>query len=132
MPSPVDSRDVVLVLNADKNANIIEKLRTSGLSGLSKDELYSATQSLYEDTQSNVDAKFSHLFSGARPPDNNEYDVHLVRLRGVSPSLRGLNRGANQMDRLDAFRKIHENRVKVDVSPRVDSYAYAADHIYIR
>ncbi len=131
MPSSVDPHDVVLVLNADTNADVIEKLRTSGLSGLSKDELYKATQGLYKDTQPNIDTKFGRFFSGAEAPGNNEYDVHVVRLRGVSPSLRGLDRDVNQMDRLDVFRRLRESGLKVDVSPRVSSHAYEK-HVYTR
>jgi len=127
MPSAAEPHDVVFILNADRKADTIEKLRTSGLSGLSPDELYSATQALRKDTRSNIDTAFNHWFSGDHRSSSSaapEYDVHLVRIRGVPPHLRGLDRTVNQMDRLDAFRKLTEQGVKVEVSPRQPPDAY--------
>lgn len=129
--SHADSHDVLLILNAS-HGDTLEKLKTSGLSGLSKDELYRVTQALYKDTPSNIDKLRYWLTDAARSTNNTEYDAHVVRLRGVPSTLRGFDRRANQMDRLDGFRKLKEIGTKVEVGPRVPSDAYATGHYYGR
>lgn len=123
---------LVLVVNVGRDS-VINAIRSGGIAALERDQLYNATQDLWVGTES--DFKCSSLaqwFSEDRTvTEESEYDVHLIRIdiAGDDP---GLHRGANQMDRLDAFRRFQKTGIKVMVSPRLPSKAYVTGDLYPR
>lgn len=132
-PAAVPTRWVlVLVINAGRDG-VIDALRSGGVAALEGDQLYQATQALWlgpeaEFRRSNLSEWFSEARAVAEP---SEYDVHLVRVE-LSSDDPGLHRNANQMDRLDAFRRFQSMGFKATVSPRLPSDAYGTTDVYSR
>lgn len=132
-PAAVPTRWVlVLVINAGRDG-VIDALRSGGVAALEGDQLYQATQALWlgpeaEFRGSNLSEWFSEARAVAEP---SEYDVHLVRVE-LSSDDPGLHRNANQMDRLDAFRRFQSMGFKATVSPRLPSDAYGTTDVYSR
>lgn len=123
---------LVLVINAGRDG-VIDALRSGGVAALEGDQLYQATQALWlgpeaEFRRSNLSEWFSEARAVAEP---SEYDVHLVRVE-LSSDDPGLHRNANQMDRLDAFRRFQSMGFKATVSPRLPSDAYGTTDVYSR
>lgn len=127
-----DRWTLVLVINAGR-AHVIDGLRVGGVVSLDGDQLYQATQALWFGTTADFDASaLSKWFEVAKGDDqDSEYDVHLVRCE-LDGDDRGLHRNANQMDRLDAFRRIKAKGYKCVVSPRLRSDAYGKTDVYSR
>ncbi len=123
---------VVLVINADRE-NIIDTLRSGGAATLADDHLYKATQALWFGAEEDFETStLAAWFSEDRAVTHTtEYDVHLIRfdLREDDP---GLHRGASQLDRLDAFRRLRSSGLKAAVSPRLPSDAYGTTDTYSR
>ena len=134
-PIPVqdaDSWTLVLVVNAGR-ASVVNGLREGGVVSQEGDQLYQATQALWFGRTS--DYKTSEL-SGwfdedKRVEETSEYDVHLIKFE-IEGDDRGLCRNANQMDRLDAFRRVKAKGYKCVVSPRLPSDAYGTTDVYSR
>lgn len=123
---------LVLVINAGRDG-VIDALRSGGVAALKGDQLYQATQALWlgpeaEFCGSNLSEWFSEARAVAEP---SEYDVHLVRVE-LSSDDPGLHHNANQMDRLDAFRRFQSMGFKATVSPRLPSDAYGTTDVYSR
>ncbi|HOU54035.1 MAG TPA: hypothetical protein PLQ97_08920 [Myxococcota bacterium] len=132
-PAAVPTRWVlVLVINAGRHG-VIDALRSGGVAALEGDQLYQATQALWLGTEADFQrSNLSEWFSEARAvAEPSEYDVHLVRVE-LSSDDPGLHRNANQMDRLDAFRRFQSMGFKATVSPRLPSDAYGTTDVYSR
>lgn len=127
-----DRWTLVLVVNAGR-AGVIDGLRAGGVVSLDGDQLYQATQALWFGTATDfeVSALSSWFDEGKGVEETSEYDVHLVKLE-LDGDDRGLHRNANQMDRLDAFRRVKAKGYKCDVSPRLPSDAYGTTDVYSR
>jgi hypothetical protein len=136
--SPVITNEVptrwilVLVINAGRES-VIGALRSGGVAAVKGDQLYQATQALWLGPESEFRrSNLSDWFSEARAvPEPSEYDVHLVRVE-LSSDDPGLHRNANQMDRLDVFRRFQSIGCKATVSPRLPSEAYGTTDVYAR
>lgn len=123
---------LVLVVNAGRES-VIDALRAGGGPALQGDQLYQATQALWlgsaaEFERSGLAQWFGKERAVSAP---SEYDVHLIRLE-IGADDAGLHRNANQMDRLDAFRRFQATGFKAAVSPRLASDAYATTGVYGR
>ncbi|MFO0695416.1 MAG: hypothetical protein U0230_17770 [Polyangiales bacterium] len=125
-------RVLVLVINASRDG-VIHALRSGGLAALEGDLLYQATQALWLGSEAEYrNSNMSDWFSNDRAvSEPSEYDVHLVRVELPSDDP-GLHRNANQMDRLDAFRRFQSASLKATVSPRLPSEAYGTTEVYSR
>jgi hypothetical protein len=123
---------LVLVINAGRES-VIDALRSGGVAALEGDQLYRATQALWLGPEAEFRrSNLSEWFSESRAvPEPSEYDVHLVRVE-LSSDDPGLHRNANQMDRLDAFRRFQSMGFKATVSPRLPSDAYGTTDVYSR
>jgi hypothetical protein len=123
---------LVLVINAGRES-VIDALRAGRGSAWQGDQLYEATQALWVGSA----AEFEHSglaqwFGTERAvPKPSEYDVHLIRL-DIATDDAGLHRNANQLDRLDAFRRFQATGFKATVSPRLPSNAYGTTDVYSR
>lgn len=126
---------LVLVINAGQE-EIIQSLKTNRLVMQNEVEvLYSATQALWMDSEAAFSkSELKSRFSDAceeRESKKSEYDVHFLQIElykhdpGFCPNV-------NQIDRLDAFRRLPENSGKVVVSPRLPSKAYENTDVYSR
>jgi hypothetical protein len=115
---------LVLVINAGKE-RVIEALRSGGVAALHGDQLYQATLALWVGPETEfLRSKLAEWFTEAcAVSEPSEYDVHLVRVE-VSSDDPGLHRNANQMDRLDAFRRFQSRGVPSTLSPRLPADAY--------
>lgn len=123
---------LMLVINAGRDS-VIDAVRNGGVAALDGDQLYQATQALWFGDETNfkrlrLDKWFSEERAVAEP---TEYDVHLIRVDCASDDS-GLHRNANQMDRLDAFRRFQSMGFKATVSPRLPSDAYGTTDVYSR
>ena len=96
-------------------------------------DIYPSIQALWIGNK----AEFSHFktwFSKEQEVQENEYseyDVYLVKIE-LKQSDNGFIRNANQLDRFDAFRRLPDNTLKVYISPRLPSKAYANKDFYSR
>lgn len=120
---------LVLVVNAE--SDIIKTLRQGRFGDIDSDKLYQATQSLwmgdrFELTSSSILEWFNEERSATK---QTEYDVYLIRIE-LEQHDSGLRRGANQMDRLDAFRRIPLSNATV--SSRLPPDAYGAAHVFYK
>lgn len=126
---------LVLVINAGQE-EIIQSLKTNCRVMPNEVEvLYSATQALWMDSEAAFSkSELKSRFSDAREEresKKSEYDVHFLQIElykhdpGFCPNV-------NQIDRLDAFRRLPENSGKVVVSPRLPSKAYENTDVYSR
>jgi hypothetical protein len=126
---------LVLVINAS-HQSVIGSLRAGEGPALQGDQLYDATQALWFGSEADFARfGFAQWFSKDREVTTpSEYDVHLIRLDiAADDAGAGFRRSANQLDRLDAFRRLQETGLKVEVSPRLPSDAYGtADLFYKR
>lgn len=132
-PIAESTRNVlVLVVNAGRDG-IIEALRATGDSALLGDQLYQATQALWFGSAAEFDGSgLAQWFGNDRTVTHpSEYDVHLIRI-DIPADDAGLRRNANQMDRLDAFRRFQASGFKATVSPRLPSDAYGTTDVYSR
>lgn len=127
-----DRWSLVLVVNAERS-RVIGGLRDGGVVSLDGDQLYQATQALWFGPAADFEASsLSSWFDETREVvENSEYDVHLIKLE-LDGDDRGLRRNANQMDRLDAFRRVKAKGYKCVVSPRLPSDAYGTTDVYSR
>jgi len=123
---------LVLVINAGRES-VVDALRSRDVAPLKSDQLYQATQALWLGTEDQFQSSsMSDWFNEAHAvSDPSEYDVHLVRVELASDDS-GLHRNANQMDRLDAFRRLQSMGFKATVSPRLPSAAYGTTGVYGR
>jgi len=123
---------LVLVINA-RHERVIDALRAGGGSALQEDQLYEATQALWFGSVAEFERSgLAQWFGTERAvTEPSEYDVHLIRL-DVAADDAGLHRNANQMDRLDAFRRFQATGFKATVSPRLPSDAYGTTDVYSR
>jgi hypothetical protein len=123
---------LILVVNASRE-NVISAVRTGGVGALDGDQLYQATQALWVGNEKDFGrSNLAEWFRSDRGvAEETEYDVHLIRIDidGDDP---GLHRGANQIDRLDAFRRFQTIGFKATVSPRLPSDAYGTTEVYSR
>ena len=123
---------LVLVVNAERS-QVIEGLEAGGLDALEGDALYRATQAMWFGSERDFrQSDLAPWFATGRQVDHpSEYDVRLVRI-DVEGDDAGLHRNANQLDRLDAFRRLRSGRHVVVVSARLPSEAYDSSAIYGR
>lgn len=123
---------LVLVINAGRES-VIDALRAGGGSALQGDQLYQATQALWLGSAAEFERSgLAQWFGTERAvTEPSEYDVHLIRL-DIAADDAGLHRNANQMDRLDAFRRFQATGFKATVSPRLPSDAYGTTDVYSR
>lgn len=123
---------LVLVINAGRES-LIDALRADGGSALLGDQLYQATQALWLGSAAEFERSgLAQWFGTERAVTApSEYDVHLVRLE-IAADDAGLHRSANQLDRLDAFRRLQAKAFRATVSPRLPSDAYGTTDIYSR
>lgn len=123
---------LVLVINAGRES-LIDALRAGGGSALQRDQLYQATQALWLGSAAEFERSgLAQWFGTERAvTEPSEYDVHLIRLDMAADDA-GLHRNANQMDRLDAFRRFQATGFKATVSPRLPSDAYGTTDVYSR
>ena len=61
----------------------------------------------------------------------SEYDVYLVQIK-LKESDDGFKQNVDQLDRIDAFRKLTDLSLQVKVSPRLRVEAYQNTGVYIR
>ena len=126
---------LVLVINAGQE-EIIQSLKTNRRVTQNEVEvLYSATQALWMDSEAAFSkSELKSRFSDAREEresKKSEYDVHFLQIE-LSKHDPGFCPNVNQIDRLDAFRRLPENSGKVVVSPRLPSKAYENTDVYSR
>jgi hypothetical protein len=123
---------LVLVINAGRES-VIDALRTGGGSALQRDQLYQATQALWLGSAAEFErSDLAQWFGTERAvTEPSEYDVHLIRL-DIAADDAGLHHNANQMDRLDAFRRLQVTGFKATVSLRLPSDAYGTTDVYSR
>lgn len=123
---------LVLVINAGRES-VIDALRAGGGSALQGDQLYQATQALWLGSAAEFERSgLAQWFGTERAVTGpSEYDVHLIRL-DIAADDAGLHCNANQMDRLDAFRRFQATGFKASVSPRLPSDAYGTTDVYSR
>lgn len=123
---------LVLVINAGREG-IIDALRAGGGSALLGDQIYQATQALWLGNPVEFERSgLAQWFAKERAVTQlTEYDVHLVRF-DIAVDDAGLQRNANQMDRLDAFRRFLTSGFKASISPRLPSDAYGTTDVYSR
>ncbi len=126
---------LVLVINAGQE-EIIQSLKTNRRVRQNEVEvLYSATQALWMDSEAAFSkSELKSRFSDAREEresKKSEYDVHFLQIE-LSKHDPGFYANVNQIDRLDAFRRLPENSGKVVVSPRLPSKAYENTDVYSR
>ena len=122
---------LVLVVNAGRES-VIDAVRTGGVAALNGDQLYQATQALWLGKETDFELSLGGWFNKERVvSEPSEYDVYLIRVEmaGDDP---GLHRNANQLDRLDAFRRFQSMGFKATVSPRLPSDAYGTTDVYSR
>lgn len=119
---------LILVINANREG-VIDALR--GHKSLETDQLYEATQALWLGSKKEFESGPARWFgNGCEIGDLSEYDVCLVRFE-LNEDDRGFHRDANQMDRLDAFRRLQTKNLSPTVSQRVSPDAYR-DMFYSR
>lgn len=123
---------LILVINAGRES-VIEALRGERGSALHGDVLYQATQALWCGSANEFERSgLGEWFGSDRTTTTpSEYDVHLVRI-DIANDDTGLHRNANQMDRLDAFRRFQATGFKATVSSRLPSDAYGSTAVYSR
>lgn len=119
---------LVLVINANREG-VIDALR--GHKSMETDQLYEATQALWLGSKKEFESGPERWFGkGCEISELSEYDVCLVRYE-LNEDDRGFHRNANQMDRLDAFRRLQAKGLSPKVSQRVSCDAYR-DNFYSR
>lgn len=126
---------LVLVINAGQE-EIIQSLKTNCRVMPNEGEaLYRATQALWMDSEADFSkSELKNRFYDAREEresKKSEYDVHFLQIELYKRDP-GFYPNANQIDRLDAFRRLPENSGKVIVSPRLPSKAYENTDVYSR
>lgn len=125
--------NLVLVLNVGQE-EVLESLRTNNrVMPHEGDALYRATQALWMGSEadflkSELTSRFSNI-PEEQQREKSEYDVYFVKIE-LHELESGFSQNASQIDRLDAFRKLHENSGKVEVSPRLPSKAYENTGVY--
>ncbi|QSV64254.1 MAG: hypothetical protein HEQ26_17370 [Dolichospermum sp. DL01] len=124
---------LLLVINASRQ-NIIDPLKSNHhITDDFSNEIYRITQALWMGNIREFSQFETWFFQDKEVSENeySEYDVYLVKIE-LKYSDKGFSRNANQLDRLDAFRKLPENTLNVYVSPRLPSKAYANKDFYSR
>ena len=124
---------LLLVINASRQ-NIIDPLKSNHhITDDFSNEIYRITQALWMGNIREFSQFETWFFQDKEVSENeySEYDVYLVKIE-LKYSVKGFSRNVNQLDRLDAFRKLPENTLNVYVSPRLPSKAYANKDFYSR
>ena len=122
---------VILVVNAERSA-VLDALRSGSLGGLGGDELYQATQALWHGPREHLQKSgMEESFSSGAITTPSEYDVYLVQFETDARDS-GLTSRANQLDRVDAFRRLVKGSPPTRVSDRLPSDAYARSILYAR
>lgn len=137
-PIPDQNKDtswiLLLVINSAKD-EIRQSLETSRrVTTNHSDALYRATQALWMGSKADFEqSELKSWFSGNRVvlAVESEYDVYFVRI-DLDEHDSGFNPDANQIDRIDAFRRLPDNSGKVEVSDRLPSKAYENKLLYSR
>jgi len=135
LPQTQDKKEdiLLLVINASRQ-NIIQPLKSNHhITDDFSNEIYRITQALWMGNIREF-SQFETWFlqdKEVSESEYSEYDVYLVKIE-LKYSDKGFSRNANQLDRLDAFRKLPENTLNVSVSPRLPSKAYANKDFYSR
>ena len=127
-----------LVINARK-AEIVETLKKQErIEQNDCETIYRATESLWlgSQNQNKINQKLSDCFSPSNQfivPEGqeSEYDVYLVQIK-LKESDDGFKQNVDQLDRIDAFRKLTDLSLQVKVSPRLRVEAYQNTGVYIR
>lgn len=137
--TPVPSKipqTLVLVINALK-AEIAETLKRQGK--INPDDcqaIYRDTESLWIGYQSNLSSQLKNCFSTSNQfvvpeGEESEYDVYLVQIE-LEDTDKGFKQNADQLARIDAFRRLADLSVNVKVSPRLRVNAYQDTGVYKR
>ena len=134
-PRPVPQSDrwiLVLVINASR-LSVVDAVRDRSVGALDGDQLYQATQAIWFGRALDFDkSDLSRWFdSSNQVVEECEYDVHLVKI-DLAEDDQGLHRKANQIDRLDAFRRFQAKTFNATVSARLPSDAYGTTDVYSR
>jgi hypothetical protein len=135
LPQTQDKKEdiLLLVINASRQ-NIIQPLKSNHhITDDFSNEIYRITQALWMGNIREFSQFETWFFQDKEVSESeySEYDVYLVKIE-LKYSDKGFSRNANQLDRLDAFRKLPENTLNVYVSPRLPSKAYANKDFYSR
>lgn len=126
-----DESVLVLVVSVAKEL-VVDAIRRDGIAAVGGDALFDAVQAIWLGSRTDFQLKLGSFFGGeSRPPNETEYDVFLLRF-DIGSSRRGLERGQNAMDRIDAFRRLCGASGKVEVSSRLSSDVCGTDEFYRR
>lgn len=127
---------LVLVINALK-AEIAKTLNRQGkINPDDYEAIYRGTESLWIGSQSNLSSQLKNCFSTSNQfvvpeGEESEYDVYLVQIE-LKDTDKGFEKNADQLARIDAFRRLADLSVKVTVSPRLRVNAYQNTGVYQR
>lgn len=122
-------KNLVIVINYKKNSELIKKLKNIGITSKEQGEsLYLATQFLWLGSELKYDLSgFEQCFNQAETIESSEYDVVLVHIK-LTESESGFEPDA--INRLPAFKRLHEITKSIRVSERLSSKAYNNSELY--
>jgi hypothetical protein len=123
---------LVLVISASQTDFINSLLAKKRIDFSDGEQLYELTKYLWTGSDSDIDFKqrISNINSYiVSPGQESEYDIYLVFIE-LQRKDSGFHPKVNQLDRIDAFRKLSDLTVDFQISPRLQMEAYGNFEVY--
>ncbi len=127
---PIVKNLLILVVFATQKS-IVDSIQAKGEIDYNDcEQLYKATQYLRQDTEDNLLSQWSAI-NKFNAIEKSEYDIYLILIE-LNQVDEGFQKDVNQLERYDAFRKLSDLAVNVQVSPRLQMEAYGIFDVYNR
>ncbi len=132
-PEQTITKQVLVLVVSASQADFIESMKAKNRINVSDGEvLHEITKYLWLDSKNNFNKKTANINQyKVSKGEESEYDIYLVYIK-LNQADKGFEPNVNQLDRYDAFRKLADLGVELEVSPRLQMEAYEDIDVYSR